>query len=131
MNHKTPRPRKDDEWPACIDHWGWKYHHLGVPTREKKPGERYIPAYKFYVSGFDTSPFGIEWMRFEPDSPFNDLIQTVPHLAFVVPDLDYEVNHRGFTLLVPPNRVSEELRVAMIEHNGAPVELMEFSERRG
>ncbi|SRR6056297_478289 len=128
MNYQTTRPRKDEEWPACIEQWGWKYHHLGVPTREKKPGERYISAYKFYVSGFDTSPFGIEWMRFEPGSPFNNLIQTVPHLAFVVPDLDYEVKQRGFTVLVPPNRVSEELRVAMIEHDGAPVELMEFSD---
>jgi hypothetical protein len=38
-------------------------------------GETYLPQFKLYVSGFDTSPFGIEWMRFEPDSPIDELIK--------------------------------------------------------
>jgi len=83
--------RKDNEMPEAIDKWGWKYHHLGVPTKEKMPNERYLPQFKFYVSGFPTSPFGVEWMRFEADSPIHPLIQSVPHLAFQVKDLDYEL----------------------------------------
>ena len=123
------RHRADHELPEAIDGWGWKYHHTGMPTTEKKPGERYLPHLKFYVSGFDTSPFGIEWMRFDKDCPIDPLIQTVPHLAFVVPDLDYELANRGLNIITPPNYPSGGLRVAMVEHNGAPIELMEFENK--
>jgi hypothetical protein len=52
--------RPDIELPESTDKWGWKYHHLGIPTNT------------------------------EPNSP------------------------------------SDGVRVAMIEHNGAPIELIEF-----
>ena len=114
------------ELPAAIEEWGWKYHHLGIPTERRMPGERYLPTYGFYVSGYPTSPFGVEWMRFEEDSPVDKLIQTIPHLAFVVEDLDHELANRDLTLLVQPDSPSEGIRVAMVEHNGAPIELMEY-----
>ena len=91
------------------------------------PGERYLSQFKCYVTGFDSSPYGIEWMRFEKDSPVDMLIQTAPHLAFVVKDLDHELATRGFRVITEPNEPSAGVRVAMIEHNGAPIELMEFN----
>jgi hypothetical protein len=118
--------RNDNELAECVEHWGWKYHHLGIPTKEKMPDERYISQFKFYVSGFSTSPFGVEWMRFEADSPIYPLIQSVPHIAFEVRDLDYELKNRNFKIITEPNPPSEGVRVAMIEHNGAPIELIEF-----
>jgi hypothetical protein len=120
------KTRLDHEQPESIGLWGWKYHHLGIPTNIKMPDEKYLPQFKFYVSGFSTSPFGIEWMRFEEDSPINKLIQTVPHIAFEVDDLDFELSNRNFKVLTEPNPPAEGIRVAMIEHNGAPVELIEF-----
>ena len=57
--------RNDHDLPESIVEWGWKYHHLGIPTNIKRPDEKYIPELKMYVSGFNNSPFGIEWMRFE------------------------------------------------------------------
>ena len=118
--------RLDHELAECIEHWGWKYHHLGIPTKKKMPNEVYLPNFKFYVSGFSTSPFGVEWMRFEQDSPISSLIQSVPHIAFEVTDLDYELTNRKFNLIGEPNSPSGGVRVAMIEHNGAPIELIEF-----
>lgn len=118
--------RQDFELPSCIEEWGWKYHHLGIPTKTIMPNEKYLPQFKFYVSGFSTSPYGIEWMRFEKDSRINKLIQTVPHIAFEVDDLDFELANRGFKIITEPNPPSEGVRVAMIEHNGAPIELIEF-----
>lgn len=118
--------RQDNEPPLAISEWGWRYHHIGIPTDKVIEGERYIPQYKLYVSGFDTSPYGIEWMRFENDSPVNDLIKLVPHIAFEVDDLDLELSRRDFDILTPPNSPGEGIRVAMIIHNGAPVELIEF-----
>jgi len=90
------------------------------------PNERYIQKFKFYISGFSTSPFGVEWMRFESDSPFDKLIKTVPHIAFEVQDLDYELANRGLKIIIEPNPPSDGIRVAMIEHNGAPIDLIEF-----
>ena len=120
------RPRRDNELPESIEQWGWKYHHLGIPTNVIMPDERYLPQFKLYVSGFSDSPFGIEWMRFEKDSPINELIRTIPHIAFEVTDLDYELAHREFKVITEPNPPSDGVRVAMIEHNGAPIELIEF-----
>ena len=118
--------RLDYELAECIEKWGWKYHHLGIPTKEKMSDEMYIPHLKFYVSGFPTSPFGVEWMRFEENSPIHPLIQTVPHLAFEVGDLKYELKNHKFNILTEPNTPSDGVRVAMIEHNGVPIELIEF-----
>jgi len=122
--------RLEHDPPLATEAWGWKYHHLGIPTSKKMPGERYLPKFKFYISGFESSPFGIEWMRFEKDSPMDILIQTVPHLAFEVADLDYELATRNFKILTEPNPPSEGVRVAMIEHNGAPIELIEFEKNK-
>lgn len=119
--------RKEHELPEAIVKWGWKYHHTGIPTKAKMPDEKYLPQFKFYVSGFDTSPFGIEWMRFESDSPINQLIQTVPHLAFEVDNIDEEISKRKLNLISEPNSPADGIRVAMIEHNGAPIELLEFT----
>jgi hypothetical protein len=118
--------RHEHELPESVSKWGWKFHHLGIPTTSKMPGEQYIPHLKFYVSGFPTSPFGVEWMRFEADSPFDELIKTVPHLAFVVDNLEFEIFTRKLNVITKSNYPSEGIKVAMIEHNGAPVELMEF-----
>ena len=122
--------RHEYELPESVANWGWKFHHLGIPTTAQMPNERYIPHLKFYVSGFSTSPFGIEWMRFDDDSPFDELIKTVPHLAFEVDDLEYEIATRNLNVLTESNYPSKGIKVAMIEHNGAPVELMEFDKNK-
>ncbi len=118
--------RQEYELPSCIEDWGWKYHHLGIPTNIKMPNERYLPQFKFYVSGFSTSPFGVEWMRFEEDSPIDKLIQTVPHIAFEVENLDLELQNRDLNVITEPNPPADGIRVAMIVHNGTPIELIEF-----
>lgn len=124
---KLSKKRGDSEPPAAIAERGWRYHHLGVPTDTPKPNESYLEKFKLYVSGFDTSPYGIEWMRFEHDSPISDLIKTVPHIAFEVDDLEAALS--GREILTPPNSPSDGVRVAMIIHNGAPIELIQFQKR--
>jgi hypothetical protein len=63
-------------------------------------------------------------MRFEPDSPIDPLIKSVPHIAFEVDDLEAAI--KGKQILTAPNSPSEGVRVAMILDNGAPVELIQF-----
>jgi hypothetical protein len=116
--------REDHEPPAAVSAWGWRYHHLGIPTDRPRPGERYLEQFKMYVSGFESSAYGIEWMRFEPDSPVSALIRSVPHIAFEVDDLEAALE--GKELLAQAGSPSDGVRVAMIIENGAPVELLEF-----
>jgi len=122
--------RLDNELPESIEKWGWKYHHLGIPTNNIMPGEIYLPKFRLFVSGFSESPFGIEWMRYEDGSPVNTLIQSVPHIAFEVDDLDHELSTHNLKVITEPNSPSEGTRVAMIEHNGAPIELIEFAKNK-
>jgi hypothetical protein len=102
-----------------------RYHHLGIPTTEPRAGERHLAEYGVFVSGYETSPYGIEWMRWEPHSPLPHLVKTVPHVAFEVDDLEVEM--AGHEVLIPPNSPSPGLTVAFIVDDGAPVELMRFA----
>ncbi len=120
------KKRSENEPSEALRNWGWRFHHLGIPTQIVRKNEKYLPELKFHVSGFETSPFGIEWMRFDSDCELHPLIRQVPHLAFVVDDLVFELQNRSFNVISEPSEPSEGVRVAMIEHEGAPVELMEF-----
>jgi hypothetical protein len=119
------KKREDHEPPMAIEKWGWRFHHLGVPTTFPQSGEKYLEQLKIHVKGFDSSPFGIEWMRFDEDSPVSDLIKTLPHIAFEVDDLDQAI--QGFEVIYEPGIPSEGVRAAMILYDGAPVELIEFA----
>jgi hypothetical protein len=121
--------REDYEPPLAIEKWGWRYHHLGMPTDKPMQGEVYLAPFKLYVCGFEKSPFGIEWMRYEEGSPVNELIKSAPHIAFEVDDLDYELSRFNFNVITEPNTPGNEVRVAMIEHNGAIIELIEFNKK--
>lgn len=118
------KKRKDNELPFATTKHGMRFHHIGIPTKEKKPNEKYLEEYKFYVSGFDTSEYGIEWMRFEDDSPITEIIKKVPHIAFEVDNLEEAI--KGKELIGEVTSPSEGVRVAMILENGAPVEFLEF-----
>jgi hypothetical protein len=106
-----------------------RYHHVGIPTAKPRAGERHLAEFGLFVSGYETSPYGIEWMRWEPHSPLPDLVKTVPHVAFEVDDLDAEM--AGHEVLIAPNSPSPGLTVAFIVDDGAPVELMKFERPAG
>ncbi len=118
------KKRLDHEPPEAVARRGWRYHHLGIPTTAPHPGEVYLPHLKIHVAGFETSPFGIEWMRFEPDCGISELVRTVPHIAFEVDDLDAALAALGITAEI--TSPSEDVRVAMIVDDGAPIELIEI-----
>jgi hypothetical protein len=120
--------RQDHELPVVALEHGWRYHHIGIPTDTARPDERYLEQFKMYVSAFETSPCGIQWMRFEPDSPVHPLIKSVPHVAFEVDDLEAAI--QGQEILTAPNSPSEGVTVVMIVDHGAPVELLQFQRDR-
>ncbi len=120
--------RQDHEQPAAASEWGWRYHHTGIPTTQPRTGERYLAQFKVWVSGFPDSPYGVEWMRFEADSPVPELVRTVAHVAFEVDDIDRAL--KGKDVLSAPGSPSAGVRAAMIVDNGCPIELIEFRKAR-
>ncbi len=116
--------RRNHEAPAAVARLGWRYHHLGIPHSTPREGERHLVQAGVHVSGFETSPYGIEWMRFDPQCRVPEIVKRVPHVAFVVDNLDAALE--GREILIPPNSPSRGVRVAFILDDGAPIELLEF-----
>jgi hypothetical protein len=101
-----------------------RYHHIGIPTDRPLPEEDYVADFKAYASGYAQSPYGIEWMKFDPGCPLPELVKKVPHVAFVVDDLQAAI--AGREILIAPNSPAEGVTVAFIVDNGAPVEFLQF-----
>lgn len=100
-----------------------KYHHLGLPTKEKLKDEIHLKHLKIYVSGYGRNPYGVEWTRYEDDAPYPELVKVVAHVAFEVDDV-YEAI-KGKNVIIQPNSPSPGVIVAFIEDNGAPIELLQ------
>jgi hypothetical protein len=116
--------RQSQDAPTAVARLGWRYHHLGIPHTEPRAAERHIEHLGIHVCGFETSPYGIEWIRFDPQCAVPDIVRTVPHVAFAVDDLDGAL--KGKQILIAPNAPSSGVRVAFILDDGAPIELLEF-----
>lgn len=101
-----------------------KYHHLGIPTAVPRPGEVYLEKYRTYCTDHERNPYGIQWMRYEPDAPLPELVKTLPHVAFEVDDLRSAL--AGREIVIEPNSPSEGVLVAFIVEDGAPVEFLQF-----
>ncbi len=100
----------------------YQFHHMGIPTTEKREGETYSAAARMYTSdnpGF----FKIQWHRFESDSPLHPLIRTQPHIAFRVPDLQAAIE--GKEVILGPYEPVDDYFVAMINDGGVPVEFIQ------
>jgi hypothetical protein len=101
-----------------------RFHHIGIPTDRPLPEKDYSIAHRAYASGYLESPYGIEWMKFDPECPLPELVKKVPHVAFVVEDLRAAI--AGKELLIAPNSPTAGITVAFIVDNGAPVEFLYF-----
>ena len=116
--------RLGHEPPPVVSQLRWRFHHIGIPTHEPRPNETHLAAFGLHVSGFSSSPFGIEWMRYSEESPLHPAIKRLPHVAFEVDDLDAALE--GQEVIHPPGSPSDGVRAAMILVDGAPVELIWF-----
>jgi hypothetical protein len=100
-----------------------RFNHVGIPTKGRFSGEIDIPHLRMTVSDHKSNPFGLQWQRYWADAPYPELVKTVPHVAFEVDDLAAAM--AGYPVLIAPNSPSPGVLVAMIEVQGAPVELMQ------
>ncbi len=106
-----------------LDEKKYRYHHIGIPTNRPMKGEHYLQEYKVYHSGYENSPFGIEWMRYEKECTLPEIVKTVPHIAFQVDNIWEAI--KGRKVIIEPNSPSEGNIVAFIEEDGAPIEFIQ------
>lgn len=102
-----------------------KYHHYGVPTLEKRDDESFveIEGFKFYTTPFEGNKWHIQWHRYPEGHGLPELVAQVPHIAFQVDNLDEEI--KGCKIIFGPYSPLKGYRVAMIEEQGVPIELVE------
>jgi len=103
------------------------FSHVGMITEQPQDGEVFIEATRVWITDFEKHPFHVEWLRFEPDSPVTGPVRNQPHVAYRVDSI--EEASKGMTVLLEPFQPMDTLRVGFYEsHDGAVIELMEYSE---
>ncbi|MHC4201678.1 MAG: VOC family protein [Planctomycetota bacterium] len=98
-------------------------HHIGIPTDKKQENEGYLEGGKVFFTDPEKSPNKIEWLRFEADSPMPELLRTVTHIAYKVPDLAEAI--KGKEILIEPFDPFEGRTIAFVIEEGAPIELLQ------
>lgn len=80
-----------------------QFDHMGIPTTTRHPNEIWIEASRVWVTDAHKDRFGIEWLRFEPDSPVCGPLRERPHLGFRV-DCKEDIAEisRGMKVLIEP-----------------------------
>ncbi|MFM0520517.1 hypothetical protein PQR08_24095 [Caballeronia jiangsuensis] len=101
----------------------YEFHHMGIPTREPREGERYSAQFRMHTSDADCELMRVQYHRFEEGSTLPELMRTVPHAAFKVSDLTKAIE--GKLVLLGPYEPIDGFRVAVIRDGEAPVELIE------
>jgi hypothetical protein len=104
----------------------YKFSHIGIPTTEEKDWDGFYEPGKIHYTDFSKDEYGVEWIKFDADSPMPEMMQNLPHVAFLVDNIEEAIE--GKEILVDTFSPGEGVRVAFIIHNGSPVEFMEVKE---
>lgn len=101
----------------------YELHHIGIPTDQIRPGERYASSVGMFTTDDFSGPLPIHWHRFEADSPLHPLLRMQPHVAYKVSNLAAATEN--YTVILGPYEPIDDYRVAVIDNFGVPVELIE------
>ena len=100
-----------------------KFHHFGVPTNAQQQNEIYIEGAGVNITDPTAHPYGVEFLRFDADSPMPDVVKTKCHAAFIVEDLKAAL--QGQNVIIEPFDATETLTCAFIMDGDAVIELMQ------
>ena len=100
-----------------------EFHHFGVPTNVKQENEIYIEGAGVNITDAESHPYGVEFLRFDADSPMPEAVKTKCHAAFKVPDLDAAL--KGRNVIIEPFDATETLTCAFITDGDAVIELIQ------
>ncbi|MBU2912761.1 MULTISPECIES: hypothetical protein [Reichenbachiella] len=105
----------------------YQFSHIGIPTTADKEWDGFYEPGKIHFTEFDKDEYKVEWVKFDADSPMPELVRTVPHVAYQVPDMQEAL--KGKKVIVETFSPGEGVYVAFIEHKGSPVEFMQIDEQ--
>jgi hypothetical protein len=101
-----------------------KYHHIGIPSEKIEYRTVYYDKIKGFATPFEDSEYGVEYVKFDEDSPLPEVVKNKVHIAFEVDDFEKEMN--GEVVLVEPYLINENIEHAFILHRGIAVEFIKF-----
>ncbi len=103
-----------------------QFHHVGLRTTEPQPGENFVTSTRVWVTDPNQHPYRVEYLRYEPDSYLDERFKNMPHVAWVVDDLDPWIE--GKEIAIPPFEVGQPpfVRVAFVWEEGMVSEYMAF-----
>lgn len=100
----------------------YEFHHVGIPLQDGKAEGVFSEKAGMYTVD-NPGKFRIQWHRFTDDSPIHPLLKTVPHVALKVDNLARAIE--GEEIILGPYEPIDGYQVAVINDNGAPVELIQ------
>lgn len=100
----------------------YEFHHVDIPLQDGKTEGVYSEKAGMYTVD-NPGKFRIQWHRFTDDSPIHPLLKTVPHVALKVDNLARAIE--GEEIILGPYEPIDGYQVAVINDNGAPVELIQ------
>ncbi|MCU8076891.1 MULTISPECIES: VOC family protein [unclassified Shewanella] len=100
------------------------FHHVGIPITERLPDKTYNAGLKMHATGYFESPYAMEWMEFDKDSPLPEIIRTQPHIGYVVEDLQKAI--KGRKVILEPTSPCNGVTVAFVLEGRDLVEFLQF-----
>jgi len=100
----------------------YRYHSFWIPRSVAHDKDVRLDEAKMYVNN-QPNPFGVGWVRYDADAPYDPIIRSLPHIALSVDDVERAV--AGREILIPPKQTQPGLRIAFVQCGGLPVEFVE------
>jgi len=106
-----------------------EFDHVGIVTNEKKPGAIFVEATRVWITNSADHPFGVEWLRFEPDSPVSGPLREQPHVGYRVESVEaIREASQGLKVLLEPFDAGFAVAGFYQTEDGAVIELVTYKE---
>jgi len=103
-----------------------QFDHVGMVTTERKDDETFIEPTRVWITDFQSHPYRVEWLRYEPDSPVTGPVREMPHVAYRVDDI--EAAAQGMKVLLEPFDAGIAVVGFYQTDDGAVIEFMKYKE---
>ena len=100
------------------------YMHIGIPITNRKPGMTYVEAMKLWMSNPDDYDYKIEYLKFEENGPFPEIMHKNPHIAFKVDNMQKYLDSAD-QVIFPKTSIGPGTSIAFIIKDNTIIELYE------
>jgi len=97
---------------------------IGVPVSERRPGMFYVDALKIWINNPDRDPYHFQYFLVEPDSDWPDALRDVPHVGYLVDDVNKRLANVD-EVLWGPVTVGKD-KVVLARHMGQLIQLYQL-----